>query len=416
MSIKTLEKRMSGVLLHPTSLPSKYGIGDFGIDAYNFVDFLAKSGQHLWQTLPLGPTGFGDSPYQSFSAFAGQPLLISPDKLLELNLLNSSDLEDIPEFDENFVDYDKVIDFKTKLFKKAYENFWEHEHEELRLEFETFCKKNEHWLHDYSLYRSIKEYFQNLPWIEWSEEFRFLSAKNRQIWEENHHYELGRYNFFQFIFYKQWLELKKYANYKGVYIISDIPIFAAMDSSDTWINKHLFELNEKGFPINVSGVPPDYFTKTGQLWGNPIYNWKKMKKNNYSWWIKRIKHQLETADYLRVDHFRGFESFWSVPYKETTALNGEWVKGPGSDFFKALEHALGKDLPIICEDLGVITSEVEKLRDDFNLPGIKVLQFGFDDPRSDNNLLPHHYIKNSICYTGTHDNDTTLGWFFINQL
>lgn len=415
MSVKTLEKRMSGILLHPTSLPSKYGIGDFGEEAYFFVDFLAAASQHLWQILPLGPTGFGDSPYQSFSAFAGQPLLISPDKLFELDLLDAEDLENLPSFLTYSVEYAKVIDFKCNLFKKAFENFEARAISSLREEYDEFVENNLYWLEDYALYMSIKDYFKNAPWLNWSESYRFLKNKDKEKWLKNHRHEVYRHFFIQFMFYKQWTELKKYANSKDVLIINDIPIFTALDSADTWTHKNLFELDEKGYPINVAGVPPDYFTSTGQLWGNPIYDWEKMKHDNYAWWVKRVKHQLEIADFLRIDHFRGFEAYWSVPFGETTALNGRWIKGPGYDFFKALESALGNNLPIIAEDLGVITKEVEELRDFFNFPGIKVLQFGFDDPRADNKLLPHHYVKNSVCYTGTHDNDTTLGWFITSS-
>lgn len=415
MSVRTLENRMSGILLHPTSLPSKYGIGDFGQEAFDFVDFLANSGQKLWQILPLGPTGFGDSPYQTFSAFAGQPLLISPDKLFESDLLDNSDIENYPEFLSYAVEYEKVIEFKSAVFKRAFENFENRSFFGLREQYKEFVNNNHYWLEDYALYMSLKDHFNSAPWHKWSDDYRFLSHKNREKWLKEHGHEVKLHYFIQFIFYKQWMDLKRYANSRGIKIINDIPIFTAMDSADTWTHKSFFELNEKGYPINVAGVPPDYFSSTGQLWGNPLYDWKRMKHDNYSWWVKRMRHQLEIADFLRIDHFRGFEAYWAVPYGEHTAMNGQWIKGPGYEFFEAMESGLGRNLPIIAEDLGMITHEVEELRDRFNFPGIKVLQFGFDDPRSDNLMLPHHYIKNSVCYTGTHDNDTTLGWFITSS-
>lgn len=405
------DRRYSGILLHPTSLPSPYGIGDMGQGAYDFVDFLEKSGQTLWQVLPLGPTGYGDSPYQSYSVFAGQTLLISPEKLVEQKLLTDADAAQHPEFDEKQVKYGDVLTWKTVIFTKAYETFKAAADQELAEEYESFLKEHSFWLDDYAFYMAARGENGNQGWMNWDEELQQPTAKVRKEWEEKLADAIGYQKFLQFEFYKQWGELKAYANKKDISIVGDMPIFVSVDSSDVWANKSLFCLDSKGYPTEVAGVPPDYFSATGQLWGNPLYDWAAHKKQGYKWWIARIKTQFTQVDYLRIDHFRGFESYWAVPAGEETAINGQWRKGPGADLFSAIQKALGEDLPIFAEDLGIITPEVEKLRDQFNFPGMKVLQFGFEAWPHDI-FYPHNFTTtNCICYTGTHDNDTTVGWY-----
>ena len=416
MKTKTTEKeakdykRYSGILLHPTSLPSPYGIGDMGQGAYDFVDFLEKSGQTLWQVLPLGPTGYGDSPYQSYSVFAGQTLLISPEKLVEQKLIDAADLKELPEFDAKQVKYGDVLTWKTGIFTKAFAEFVKGEDQKLQEEYEAFLTEQEFWLNDYAFYMAAREENENQGWMNWDKELQQPTAKVRKEWEEKLAEKIAYQKFLQFEFYKQWGELKVYANEKGISIVGDMPIFVSVDSSDVWANKSLFCLDSKGYPTEVAGVPPDYFSATGQLWGNPLYDWAAHKNQGYKWWIARIKTQFTQVDYLRIDHFRGFESYWAVPAGEETAINGEWKKGPGIDLFNAIKKALG-ELPIFAEDLGVITPEVEELRDACGFPGMKVLQFGFEawphDP-----FYPHNFkTTNCICYTGTHDNNTTFGWY-----
>lgn len=397
--------RISGILLHPTSLPSSYGIGDLGPEAYAFVDFLAKSGQHLWQTLPLTHTGYGDSPYQSFSAFAGQPLLISPEHLLQMNLVTQADLENCPAGNEEQVDYGTIIPWKTALLRKAYENF------SGSPEYDSFCQKQGYWLDDYALFMACKDAHGGASWLSWEDEYRQPTEEKKRELSQSLHHEAGFYRFVQFLYFTEWMALKAYANEKDIRIIGDIPIFVSMDSADVWANQHLFQLDTKGFPLKVAGVPPDYFSATGQLWGNPLYDWDVHESEGFAWWISRIRNQLEVLDILRIDHFRGFEAYWSIPYGEDTAINGEWVKGPDRKLFAAIEHALGEQLPIIAEDLGVITPEVEALRDACRFPGMKVLQFAFES-LDESAFLPHQFTTtNCVCYTGTHDNDTTVGWY-----
>lgn len=411
LTAKPQRERFSGLLVHPTSFPSPYGIGDLGPGAYDFLDFLEETGQHLWQVLPLGPTGFGDSPYQGFSAFAGQPLIISPDKLMEMNLLTKEDVADLPQWDPRKVDYGPAIQYKTELLKKAWKAFAHTPDKTLLEEFELFCKREAYWLDDYTLFMSCKDHFEGRCWMEWDEELIDPDEKTKKLWRGKLAESIHYYSFVQFIFEKQWMELREYAHRKDIEIIGDIPIFVSMDSCDVWSGKKLFQLDSKGYPLCVAGVPPDYFSATGQLWGNPLYDWDYHKATGYKWWISRIRRQLEMTDYLRIDHFRGFEAYWSVPAGEETAINGQWIKGPGEDLFLAIEKALGENLPIFAEDLGVITPEVEHLRDSLGFPGMKVLQFGFGD-MNDKNYIPHFYKNtNCICYTGTHDNDTTMGWY-----
>lgn len=405
-------KRLSGILLHPTSLPSPYGIGDLGKEAYEFVDFLEASGQHLWQILPLTHTGYGDSPYQSFSAFAGQPLLISPSHLRELELVEEIELNTCPVSDPEHVNYGTIIPWKQKLFHRAYERFTAvDKNPRLHEDFDTFCSSQAFWLDDYALFMACKDKNDGKSWQDWSEEYRNPSSAFKEELHRTLSEETGYYKFLQFLFFLEWKKLKTYANEKNIQIIGDIPIFVSMDSADVWGAKHLFQLDSKGYPLAVAGVPPDYFSATGQLWGNPLYNWDVHRQEGFSWWIRRIQSQLENLDILRIDHFRGFEACWSVPYGEETAVNGQWMKAPGTELFHAIQSALGDNLPIIAEDLGVITPEVEALRDSFHFPGMKVLQFAFDS-LGEGNFLPHRFTTpNCVCYTGTHDNDTTPGWF-----
>ncbi len=406
-------ERLSGILLHPTSLPSPYGIGDLGKTAYEFVDFLEKAGQHLWQILPLTHTGYGDSPYQSFSAYAGQPLLISPDHLMELGLITSDDLTGVPEHDPEHIDYGSIIPWKQSVYEKAYLRFSAKEYHETETyqAFLKFIQEESLWLDDYALFMACKAENDGVSWLEWEDEYRIPSETFKETLRETLKEQIGFYQFLQFIFYKEWMALKNYANQHGIQIIGDIPIFVSMDSADVWANQKLFQLDSKGYPLNVAGVPPDYFSATGQLWGNPLYDWDAHKKEDFAWWISRIRHQLRSLDILRIDHFRGFEAYWAVPYGEKTAIHGKWIPAPGYELFRAVQAELGDNLPIIAEDLGIITPEVDALRKTFHFPGMKVLQFAFESI-GESDYLPHQYKDpGCVCYTGTHDNDTTLGWY-----
>jgi len=401
-------------LLHPTSLPGGHGIGDLGRAAYEFVDFLEETGQSLWQVLPLGPTGYGDSPYQSFSAFAGNPMLVSLEALVEEGLLDAGDLAGAPQFPADRVDFGPVIEFKTEMLAKAHGNLLSRASEKAKSEYLNFIEETNWWLDDYALYRSLKDAHGGQEWTRWEPYLRDREDQALHFFRENHALEISRHKFYQFLFFRQWLTLADYANKKGVRIIGDVPIFVAHDSADVWSNRELFHLDEEGKPVKVAGVPPDYFSETGQLWGNPLYCWDVMKKNGYEWWIKRIRATLATVDLIRLDHFRGFEKYWAVPGGETTAINGQWEPGPGADLFKVIQQVFQDSegvVPIIAEDLGFITPEVEKLRTDFNLPGMRILQFAFGiDPQADE-FKPYNFVPNSVVYTGTHDNDTTVGWF-----
>ncbi len=405
----TNRSRSSGILLHPTSLPGEYGIGDLGSAAFRFVDFLAESSQKYWQILPLGPTGYGDSPYQCFSAFAGNTLMISPEKLIDDGLITAEDLADVPDFLEHKIDFGLVTDWKNQLLSRAYEGFHHVTSVDLRGKFETFCQENESWLDDYALYRSIKASENQRPWYEWPDELKLRGKEALAVAGEQFFDEIQAQKFYQFLFFNQWFAIKSYANRKGVKIIGDIPIFVALDSADVWCNQKKFKLNDDGTAKVVAGVPPDYFSKTGQLWGNPIYDWDAMRADSFGWWIARVHATLQTVDVVRIDHFRGFAASWEVPGADNTAENGRWVEVPGKDLFVALKHSLG-DLPVIAEDLGVITPDVEELRDGFGFPGMRILQFAFGGDAA-NHDLPHNYVKNSVAYTGTHDNDTTVGWY-----
>lgn len=402
-------RRLSGILMHPTSLPGDFGIGDLGPEAYRFVDFLKNAGQHIWQTLPLGPTGGNNSPYQCYSSFAGQPLLISPELLKEDGLLSDADLGNKPNFKEETVDYDLVKEYKETLFQKAYENFQNLDSENATMtEFDTFCEETP-WLADYAMFMAIKKDKGGVHWIEWDKKYRKPTKSQKAViareLEESIRFEM----FLQWLFFRQWKALKTYANEQGILLIGDIPIFVSGDSADVWAEPRLFQLDKDGFPTVVAGVPPDYFSATGQLWGNPLYDWKYHKKTDFEWWMKRIEAQLTMSDIVRIDHFRGLESYWEIPADAETALEGKWVDGPKDAFFERIEEVFGTDLPIIAEDLGIITDDVRELRDRFNLPGMKILQFAFED--YDSVYLPYNQPYNCICYTGTHDNDTSTGWY-----
>jgi len=399
--------RSSGILLHPTSLPSRYGIGDLGDEAFRWVDFLASANQKLWQILPLGPTGFGDSPYQCFSAFAGNPFLISPDKLLADGLLSRSALESIPNFPNDNVDYGPVIQYKLSLLDAVYANY--KRTKILRDEFEAFKQKNSAWLDDFALFMALKESHNGAVWSTWDDELVSRQPQALTAAREKYADAVESQEFRQFLFFRQWETIRSCAHRHGIKIIGDIPIFVAYDSADVWAHPELFFLDEHGKPTVVAGVPPDYFSATGQLWGNPLYRWDVLKKNNYVWWIERFRATLAVVDIVRLDHFRGFEAYWEIPFGMPTAQVGKWIKGPGADFFDALKASLG-DLPIIAEDLGVVTKEMTALRDQFNLPGMKVLQFAFGSDGSDL-FLPHNFTPNCVVYSGTHDNDTTRGWY-----
>ena len=403
-------ERSSGILLHPTSLPGKYGIGSLGKEAYKFVDFLKKANQKLWQIFPLGPTGYGDSPYQCFSTFAGNPYLIDFDLLIEQNLLAEEDLKGI-DFggNEEYIDYGAIYNQKYPLLRKAYENFKANENKELKEKLETFKAENSSWLDDYSLYISLKNHFNGLPWNEWEDDIRTRKEAAINKYKAELADEIEYNNFIQFLFFTQWNNVKKYANDNGIKIIGDIPIFVAVDSSDAWANPEIFLFDPELKPVKVAGVPPDYFSATGQLWGNPLYDWDKLKELNYKWWVDRVRANLSTCDIIRIDHFRGFEAYWAVPYGDDTAINGQWVKGPGIDLFNKIKEELG-ELPIIAEDLGLMTQGVIDLRDATGFPGMKILGFAFDS-EEENDYLPHTYTKNCVVYTGTHDNDTLIGWF-----
>lgn len=428
--------RKCGILVHPTSFPSKFGIGDLHY-AKEFVDFLSKSGQKLWQILPLGHTGFGDSPYQSFSTFAGNPLLISPETLVQEGLIKECDIQNIPNFNEKKVEYGQVIDFKYKIYYKAFNNFNVKDRD-----FVKFCSENKFWLDDYALFmacknyfikkrknsyeskeyktyyknaskfmddNSIKDCFYGGAWNSFPKALRDREESALVEYSKKLSLEVDFYRFLQFEFNRQWLAVKEYANENNIEIIGDIPIFVASDSSDTWSRKELFYIDEKGFTTKIAGVPPDYFSKDGQLWGNPLYNWKNHNTENYDWWVKRTESILKLVDIVRIDHFRGFESYWSVPMGEETAINGKWNKGPQGEVFDAIKNSLGS-LNIIAEDLGDLNDEVIELRDKLDLPGMKILQFAFNN--CENSYLPHNYDKdNYVVYTGTHDNDTTIGWY-----
>jgi 4-alpha-glucanotransferase len=401
-------RRASGLLLHPTSLPGPYGIGDLGPIAYHWVDTLVRAGQKWWQMLPLGPTGYADSPYQCFSAFAGNPYLISPEALAQDGLLLAADLNG-PSFPAAEVDYGPVIEFKAALLARAWERFNAGAAPALRAEFDAFRQAEADWLPDFGLFMALKDDHALASWLTWEAPLRQREPRALAVARAAHAERSAHHEFRQFLFFRQWQALKAYANTRGVRLIGDIPIFVSSDSADVWAHPELFLLDDDRQMVAVAGVPPDYFSATGQLWGNPLYDWEALRASGYAWWAERFRAALRQVDLVRLDHFRGFEAYWRIPAGMPTAEIGEWVQGPGAAFLEAMQAALG-GLPIIAEDLGVITPEVEALRDGFNLPGMKILQFAFGGATEDR-FLPHTYDKNCVVYTGTHDNDTTAGWY-----
>lgn len=399
-------KRSAGILMHISSLPSKYGIGTLGKSAYEFVDFLKKSGQSLWQVLPIGPTSYGDSPYQSFSVHAGNPYFIDFDILCNNGLLKKEDYCNIDWGNSRTnIDYEKIYNERFKVLKKAFINFKNNDD----TDFKKFIKQNNHWLPDYALYMAVKSHFGMISWHEWPDK----DIRNRTCDAINKYSnmlsaDIEFFMFLQYLFYSQWEKLKLYANSLGIKIIGDMPIYVGLDSADTWAYPEIFWLDENKNPVKVAGCPPDGFSAKGQLWGNPLYNWKYLKETKYSWWTKRVKTANILFDIIRIDHFRGFDSYYAIPFSATDAIEGKWMNGPGIDFFNSLKEQLG-DIDIIAEDLGFLTPGVKKLLQDTGYPGMKILQFAFDS-KEESDYLPHNYEKNSIVYTGTHDNDTIMGW------
>ncbi|MFT2720162.1 4-alpha-glucanotransferase [Deinococcus sp. A31D244] len=403
--------RSSGVLLHPTSLPGPYGIGELGAHARAFVDWLARAGQKYWQVMPLGPTGYGDSPYQAFSAFAGNPYLIDLTALREHGLLEDTDFNALPDFNADKVDFGQQYVWRNQMLGRAYAHYAFGGAQHLKADFEAFKKEQAAWLDDYALFMALKDAHGGLPWNAWEAATRDRHPEALDAAREQLTGTTERVKFIQFLFFRQWNVLRRYAAEKGIQIIGDIPIFVAMDSSDVWANRDQFYFDDQGQPTVVAGVPPDYFSETGQLWGNPLYNWKAMQDAGFQWWIDRFQGSLNLFDLIRIDHFRGFAASWEIPFPADTAIHGQWVPAMGHEMFAAVREALGI-LPIIAEDLGVITPDVEKLRDDFEFPGMAVLQFAFGGGDfSVNDFLPHNLRENQVVYSGTHDNDTTRGWW-----
>ena len=403
-------ERASGILLHPTSLPGPFGIGSLGDEAYHFLDFLTSANQHLWQVLPLGPTGYGDSPYASFSSFAGNHLLISLHQLVREGLLDEAMLAGSPDFPLDSVEFGAVIDFKVPLLWQSFERFSAaaRKASEQRA-FDQFRQKHGHWLNDYALFMALKDAHHGASWTQWEPDIVAREPAAMADWKERLATATNFHIYLQYQFYNQWTRLRGYAADKGIRIVGDLPIFVAHDSADVWSHPELFQFDEHGLPTVVSGVPPDYFSVTGQRWGNPLYRWDVLAQTGYAWWIERFRAVLGLVDMVRLDHFRGFAGYWEIPASEETAINGQWVPGPGADLFKALKKALGK-VPAIAEDLGVITPDVVALRQQFSFPCMRVLQFAFSSAPT-NEHLAHNFERQTLVYTGTHDNDTTVGWY-----
>ena len=399
--------RLSGILLHPTSLPGAHGIGELGPEALRFVDFLHGAAQRLWQVLPLGPTGYGDSPYQCFSAFAGNPLLVSFDLLVEQGLLTAADVAGA-SLPAGHVDYGAVLAYKLPRLETAYQRA--RARPEVMEVFEAFCREKAAWLDDYALYMAIKEAHDNVAWTDWESDIRSRRPRAVQRWRKEKAEAIRAREFAQYLFFTQWAAVKEAAHARGIEVMGDIPIFVAHDSADVWAHPDLFQLDKDGRPRAVAGVPPDYFSATGQLWGNPLYRWDEMARQGYAWWRDRFKATFELVDRVRLDHFRGFEAYWEIPAGEETAVKGRWVKGPGAALFDALGKELGV-LPIVAENLGVITPEVEALRERYHFPGMAILQFAWGSDPQGSTFIPHNYPRHVVVYTGTHDNDTTVGWW-----
>ncbi|MCE5335392.1 MAG: 4-alpha-glucanotransferase, partial [Desulfobacteraceae bacterium] len=406
----SLKSRKSGVLLHISSLPSDFGIGDMGKGAYVFADFLASAEQSVWQLLPINPisAASGNSPYSSFSAFAGNPLLIGPDLMVQDGYVSWNDLVRAPAFESARTDYDRASVFKHHILDIAYERFLHTPDPECR--YEAFAKDNAHWLDDYAMFVCLKEHFGGAPWNEWPKDIRDRDPSVLNAWGRKLADRISREKFCQFLFFRQWFGLKAYCNRKKIEIIGDIPIYVSYDSADVWANPQYFKLDEDKKPSLVAGVPPDYFSETGQLWGNPVYCWNRLKETSYSWWLDRMEHNLRLFDRVRLDHFRGFVAYWEVPVTEKTAVNGKWVEAPANEFFSTLLRRF-PTLPIIAEDLGVITPDVKEVMTTFDMPGMKLLLFAFGGDTATNPYIPHNHVANSIAYTGTHDNNTVKGWY-----
>ncbi len=403
--------RASGLLMHPTSLPGPYGIGEIGPEARRFVDRLEAMGQRLWQVLPLGPTSYGDSPYQSPSTFAGNHLLISFEQLVEDGLLSAGRLKAFPSLPADRVDFGPAILARMEVLESVCRTFARRAPEKTRAAFERFCRHEAYWLDEYALFMAIKAEHGGGPWVDWPRELALREPAALAAARKRLATAIRNHRILQFLFHDQWRRLRAYAHRKNVKIVGDIPIFVAHDSSDVWAQPELFHLDGRGHPTVVAGVPPDYFSATGQLWGNPLYRWDVHEHHGYAWWIARMRKVFELVDIVRIDHFRGFEAYWEIPGGEPTAINGRWVEGPGIRLFEALRDALG-ELPIIAEDLGVITDAVEALRDACDFPGMRVLQFAFGNDDKAEDYKPHNFPPHCIVYTGTHDNDTTVGWFW----
>ena len=405
--------RTCGVLMHITSLPSPYGVGTLGSEAYKFVDFLKKAGQTYWQILPVGPTGFGDSPYQSYSAFAGNPMLIDIDELIKAGLVSEDDkdLKILAEKKE-FADFGQMFSFKRLILAKAHAAFAANADSEQMYLFGKFCRKNAWWLDDYAMFMSMKYFFKQVMWTEWADSYRLRDPQTLAKYAEEHGVDIDCWKFMQFLFFRQYKNLKKYANKRGISIYGDMPIYVSMDSSDIWANPEMFMLDSDRKPTKVAGCPPDDFSPTGQLWGNPLYDWDYMDKNNYKWWIKRVQYSAKLFDLTRIDHFRGFESFYAIPAGDKTAEHGEWLQGPSMKLFSAIKADLG-DVKLVAEDLGFLTDEVKAMLKAAGYPGMNVLELGFGG--EDSSYLPHNYVKNSVVYIGTHDNETALGWYLAQD-
>ena len=405
---RIMGKRAAGILMPISSLPSDYGIGCFSKSAYEFVDWLKEAGQTYWQILPLGPTSYGDSPYQSFSTFAGNPYFIDLDTLVEEGVLDKKDCEKVnwgKKPDE--VDYEKIYKGRYPLLRKAYEN----SDISKNPDYQKFVTENSWWLSDYALFMAVKDRFEGVEWTKWAEDIRLRWNNAMDYYREELYFDIEFQQYMQFKFYEQWMKLKSYANSKGIQIIGDIPIYVAMDSADAWAHPELFQLDQDNVPLAVAGCPPDGFSATGQLWGNPLYRWDYHRNTGYQWWISRMSYCFRLYDVVRIDHFRGFDEYFSIPYGDTTARNGHWEKGPGYDLFKTVEESLGR-LNVIAEDLGYLTDTVKQMVADCGYPGMKVFEFAFDsrDSSGTSNYLPHNYTENSVVYTGTHDNETMIGW------
>ncbi|MBI5149534.1 MAG: 4-alpha-glucanotransferase [Candidatus Omnitrophica bacterium] len=405
-----MDQRRSGILLHISSLPSKFGIGDLGPGAYWFADFLQQAGQSLWQVLPLNPTdpGYHHSPYSSFSAFAANVLFISPELLVREGLLSALDLRDRPDFPSSYTDYDTVMEYKRRILHRAHENF--RSRRRLEKEFGEFRKNNSAWLRDYALFVAIKDHLGGAVWTDWPKALKERKGEALQDFEYSFGAQIERAEFLQFIFFRQWEQLREYCRGRGIEFIGDMPIYVNWDSADAWADTRNFKIDERYRPVGVAGVPPDYFSATGQRWGNPVYNWRRLKESRYAWWVGRLRHNLKLYDYVRIDHFRGFVQYWEIPSQEPLASKGKWMHVPTEDFFDTLRKNF-KKLPLVAEDLGVITDDVRALMRKYDFPGMKVLLFAFGEDLHKHPYLPHNFERHCLVYTGTHDNNTVRGWF-----